>query len=61
MPTNSDLNMRYLGWFFVVDYDDGDGDGVDVDPDACVVVSVVHGDVDQGEVEPPLEPTYRIS
>ena len=53
--------MRYLGWFFVVDYDDGDGDGVDVDPDACVVVSVVRGDVDQGEVEPPLEPTYRIS
>ena len=59
MSTNSDLNMRYLGWFFVVDYDDDDGD--DVDPDAGVVVSVVRGDVDQGEVKPPLESTYRIS
>ena len=48
----------------IVDYDDGDDNDDDVvviDPDAGVVVSVVSGDVDQGEVEPPLESTYRIS
>ena len=48
----------------IVDYHDSDGHGDDdgddvvVDPDAGVVVSVVRGDVDQGEVEPPLEPTF---
>ena len=27
----------------------------DVDPNACVVIGIVRGDVDQCQVEPPLE------
>ena len=36
-----------------------DSDDDDVDPNAGVVISVVRGDVDQGQVEPPLEPTLE--